>query len=87
MCAAAAAGSLTRIRSYHLAGADLSQPDVSGRTALHLAALHGHVALVQFLLGHGVEVGLADMLGQTAADVAARSSPECRKLLAEYGKV
>ncbi|XP_016840542.1 L-asparaginase 1 isoform X1 [Nasonia vitripennis] len=78
MCSAAAAGNLARLRSYHLAGADLSQADVSGRTALHLAAEHGQSAVVQFLLEHGAETKASDKLGMTAKDVA---NPECLRLL------
>lgn len=78
MCSAAAAGNLVRLRSYHMAGADLSQADVSGRTALHLAAVHGQAAVVQFLLDHGAETNVSDKLGMTAKDVA---NPECLRLL------
>lgn len=39
LCAAASRGSRKRLESYYLAGADLSQPDPSGRTALHVVSL------------------------------------------------
>ena len=83
MCSAAAAGNLTRLRSYHLAGVDLSQGDASGRTPLHLAALHSHPTIIDFLLQNGAEIEARDMLGKTASDVA--KSPECKKLLAGGG--
>ncbi|XP_058808958.1 L-asparaginase 1-like isoform X2 [Phymastichus coffea] len=82
MCAAAAAGNLTRLRSYHAVGADLSQADISGRTALHLACLHGHPQLVQFLLENGVEARCRDLLGQSALDIA--SNEACRNLLVDH---
>lgn len=55
LCSAAARGIIKRLQSYQIAGADLSQPDISGRTALHLAALHGHIDVVQYLLKNHVE--------------------------------
>lgn len=70
MCAAASVGNTKRLQSYLLAGADLSQKDVSGRTPLHFAALHNHPETVEFLLEHGVDPHCLDMLGQTAAEVA-----------------
>lgn len=70
MCAAATAGNVKRLRSYLLAGADLSQKDISGRTPLHFAALHNRTETVEFLLEHGADLSCVDMLGQTAASLA-----------------
>jgi lysophospholipase len=70
MCCAAVRGNLARLRSYHLAGADLAQSDVSGRTALHLAGLHGHWEAVHFLVEHGAESNGRDILGQAARNVS-----------------
>ncbi|XP_012275833.1 L-asparaginase [Orussus abietinus] len=82
MCSAAAAGNLKRLRSYHLAGADLSQEDTSGRTALHLAVLHDHVQVAQFLLDHCADPQATDMVGHTPFDLAELAkSDECAKLL------
>lgn len=39
LCGAASRGSLKRLESYRMAGADLSQPDPSGRTALHVVSI------------------------------------------------
>lgn len=39
LCAATARGLLKRIESYRLAGADLSQKDTTGRSALHVVIL------------------------------------------------
>lgn len=43
LCSAAARGNVKRLISLMEAGADLNQPDVSNRTALHLAAHHNQV--------------------------------------------
>lgn len=72
LCSAAARGLTKRMESYRLAGADLSQPDISGRTPLHLACLHGHIDMVEFLLKNYVEKNDIDMLGLTPMDYAVR---------------
>lgn len=76
LCAAAARGFLTRIKSYQLAGADLSQPDPSGRTALHVAALHGQEEIVKYLLNYTENANETDMLGLTALDYAVRAEQQ-----------
>jgi ankyrin repeat protein len=48
LCGAAARGNLQRLNSLALAGADLNQPDISKRTALHLASQHNLVISVNF---------------------------------------
>uniref|UniRef100_A0A1B0CBT9 asparaginase n=2 Tax=Lutzomyia longipalpis TaxID=7200 RepID=A0A1B0CBT9_LUTLO len=70
LCASAARGLQKRLESYRLAGADLSQPDPSGRTALHLAALHGFKEIVEYLLQNSVDKDEVDLLGLTAYDYA-----------------
>lgn len=83
LCSVAARGILKRLESYRLAGADLSLADVSGRTALHLACLHGHLEVAKYLLKHSVDVGEADMLGLTPLDYAQKGgNSEIIKLLA-----
>lgn len=73
LCAAAARGLVKRLESYRLAGADLSQPDPSGRTALHVACLHGHFEMVEYLLlKHMVEKEDLDLLGLSPLDYAMR---------------
>ncbi|XP_030381287.1 L-asparaginase [Scaptodrosophila lebanonensis] len=74
LCAAAARGSIKRLQSYQCAGADLSQPDPSGRTALHLAALHGFLEVVQYLLPFMENPQETDMLGLSALDYAKRGN-------------
>lgn len=70
ICAAATVGNVKRLQSFHLAGADLSQMNISGRTALHFAALHNRAATVKFLLEHGADEKCLDMLGQSALQLA-----------------
>lgn len=72
LCGAAARGLIKRLESYRLAGVDLSLQDASGRSSLHLAALHGHIAVVDYLLSHDVE-WLHDQLGLTPLDYARKA--------------
>ncbi|XP_055843692.1 L-asparaginase [Episyrphus balteatus] len=70
LCSAAARGSLLRLQSFQLAGADLAQVDHSGRTALHVAALHGHVEIVEYLVKNYDDINGKDKLGLTALQYA-----------------
>ncbi|XP_016942489.2 L-asparaginase [Drosophila suzukii] len=72
LCAAAARGSMIRLKSYQYAGADLAQTDPSGRSALHVAALHGFLEVVQYVLPYFENPNEKDMLGLTALDYAER---------------
>lgn len=86
LCSVAARGALKRLESYRLAGADLSQPDTSGRTALHLACLHGNRDVVEYLLKHQVEINEADMLGLKPYEYAKRGGhQEILDLFAQNG--
>lgn len=76
LCSAAARGSLLRLQSYQLAGADLAQPDHSGRTALHVAALHGHLEVVKFLTANYDDINAKDKLGLTALEYAQSAEHE-----------
>ncbi|XP_043272757.1 L-asparaginase [Venturia canescens] len=82
LCAAAAAGNTTRLRSYLIAGGDLGQADVSGRTAMHSAALHNKHSVIRLLLDEGVDHNCRDIIGQTPRDLAKLAgSVESFKLL------
>lgn len=70
LCAAAARGLTKRLDSYRIAGADLSQPDPSGRTALHVACLHGNLEIVEYLLKYSVNFDDIDLLGLTPLQYA-----------------
>lgn len=53
-----------------MAGANLSEADISGRTALHLAVLHNQKACIQFLVKTQVDSTKKDVMGQTPSDIA-----------------
>ncbi|ROI69406.1 Ankyrin-3 [Anabarilius grahami] len=60
--------------------------DKRGRTCLHLAAAHGHVAMVRVLLGQGAEINHTDKSGWTALHYAAQAGClEVLSLLVESG--
>ncbi|XP_072748637.1 L-asparaginase 1 isoform X2 [Anoplolepis gracilipes] len=85
MCAAATAGNTKRLQSFLLAGADLSQKDVSERTPLHFAALHNRTEAIEFLLDHAADPNCVDMLGQTAAELAeAVQATDAMRLLGSF---
>ncbi|KAG5669594.1 hypothetical protein PVAND_017481 [Polypedilum vanderplanki] len=72
LAGAAARGLIKRLESYRLAGVDLSLQDSSGRSALHMAALHGHIGVVEYLLKQDVEFSV-DMLGLSPLDYAEKA--------------
>lgn len=72
LCSAAARNLLHRLESYRIAGADLSQGDPSGRTALHVAAMYGNLDVTQYLVKNYAEVNAVDYLGLTPLDYAVK---------------
>ncbi|XP_001662477.2 L-asparaginase [Aedes aegypti] len=72
LCSAAARNLLHRLESYRIAGADLSQADPSGRTALHVAAMYGNLDVTQYLVKYYAEVNAVDYLGLTPLDYAVK---------------
>lgn len=86
LCSAASRNGIKRIQSYRLAGAYLSQADASGRTALHVACLHGHIELVEYLLKCNVDRYAMDLLNLTPYDYAERGhQKEIIDLLLKHG--
>ena len=52
---------------------DLNQPDICGCTALHYAALYGHLAGATLLIYGGANAEVTDRWGRLAAELAADS--------------
>ena len=45
--------------------------DVLGNTALHVAAINGHMNIVEILLDRGIDINSKDSIGETALHLAA----------------
>ncbi len=70
---AAAQGDVARVRSLlQQSAAPIDARDASGRTALMLAVLHGHEAVVRALLEQGADPNISDAVGHTVLAVARR---------------
>jgi len=76
LCSAAVRGQIQRLESYRLAGADLSQADPTGRTALHIAAMSGNCHVVKYLLKNYVDKDQKDLLGLSPLDYAQKLNKE-----------
>lgn len=82
----AARGALPLVREKIRAGTDASFADYDRRTALHLAACEGHVAIVTLLLNNGADMHSKDRFGRTPVDDAlANGRLEVLQTLAKYG--
>ena len=96
---AAATGDLDHLIALSAARVDLGAADYERRTALHLAASNGHLAIVRYLLAQAVSESTAtrslagwlaarDRFGNTAADDAARGlHVELLQLLADAARM
>ncbi|XP_053685119.1 L-asparaginase [Sabethes cyaneus] len=76
LCNAASRSLINRLESYRIAGADLSQEDTGGRTALHIAAMYGNMEVVQYLVKNYAEIDAVDYLGLTPLDYATKLNNE-----------
>jgi len=79
---AARTGKLEKVRALLKAGADVKAVNVQGDSALHLAAVNGHKAVVEALLaeeGAGEMKGQANKDGKSPADLA--KTAEIKQLL------
>jgi glutaminase len=85
-CAAAVEGDVIEMRRLIARGLDPGCCDYDGRTALHLAASNGRLAVVQYLLQLGVAVNPVDGWGNTPLDDALRfKHAGIASMLAEHG--
>ncbi|KAE8360371.1 ankyrin repeat-containing domain protein [Aspergillus caelatus] len=72
---AATIGDATTIENEYLKDKTvLTAKDADGRTALHLAALHKDVKVLELLLNYGIQPSTTDNRGQTALHIAAQLS-------------
>ncbi len=68
---AAYSGDLEQVKCLIAQGISLSQHDNRhGRTAIHMAAMQGHVDIIRYLLSQGVEIQVQDINGLTALHLA-----------------
>ncbi|XP_047353242.1 L-asparaginase 1 isoform X1 [Vespa velutina] len=71
ICDVVGSGNAKRLQSYLIADPDISErKDTSGRTPLHLAALHNDITIITLLLNHGANPKSIDMIGHTPFDLA-----------------
>jgi len=92
LCDSAAKADLSKLKELQLRGVDLATSDYDGRTALHLAAVEGHVKEVEWLLAQpGVKdsINAVDCMQQTPYDAALASDKgtETRTLIANAGGI
>ncbi len=71
---AASHGDIDEVRRLEAMGADLSQADYDGRTAIHLAASENQVEVVRYLISRGVPLDPVDRWGNTPLDDARREN-------------
>ncbi|EQC32996.1 hypothetical protein SDRG_09518 [Saprolegnia diclina VS20] len=72
---AAYEGNVEEIRRLKLLGADVNAADYDGRTAMHIAASMGHVAVLKELVYQGGNVHAVDRWGGTPLSDATRYAP------------
>ncbi|MFD9550631.1 glutaminase A [Nocardia salmonicida] len=68
----ASRGDLDELRALLATGVEAGAADYDGRTALHVAAAEGHLAVVQFLIDHGADASAHDRWGGTPLTDAER---------------
>jgi ankyrin repeat protein len=63
-------GDLKEIRRSVAIGRNINFRDYDNRTALHLAACHGHFDVVRYLVNHGAAINVEDRFGNTPVEEA-----------------
>lgn len=69
---AASQGDLNEVKRIVSLGFDLNQGDYDKRTALHLAAAEGHLAIVEYIVNQGANLACKDRWNNTPYDDAKR---------------
>jgi ankyrin repeat protein len=72
MCAAAAEGDVVQVKRLLSNGVSAQALDYDRRTALHIAACHGHLVLTDLLIAARADVQAKDQLGNSPLDDAIR---------------
>ncbi|XJO76275.1 hypothetical protein BDV3_006823 [Batrachochytrium dendrobatidis] len=62
LCKSVVNGDVSRVRMLMECGADMNKPVQDGRTALHLAVSHNHIALLQLIIHAAREIQLSQHL-------------------------
>lgn len=63
-------GNMKEVRRSIAVGRRVNFKDYDNRTALHLAANHGHFDVVKYLVKHGAKVSVKDRFGNTPIEEA-----------------
>lgn len=63
-------GDMKEIRRSLAIGRSINFMDYDKRTALHMAASHGRMKVVKYLINHGAITNIQDRFGNTPADEA-----------------
>jgi glutaminase len=63
-------GDIKNIRRSIAIGRNVNFRDYDRRTALHLAASHGHIRVVKYLVRHDAVISVTDIFGNTPIDEA-----------------
>ncbi|KAK2599167.1 hypothetical protein QQS21_005357 [Conoideocrella luteorostrata] len=86
LCAVAGAGNTEAVRLLLSHGADVSEADENGRTALQDAVEDGNIDMVKMLVQHGADVSVADVDGYMPLQLAVQGgSVQVAKFLVEKG--
>ncbi|XP_031494689.1 potassium channel AKT1-like isoform X1 [Nymphaea colorata] len=86
LCFAAQRGDVSLLKQLLQRGLDPNEPDISGKTALHIAAAEGNGKFVQLLIDHGADVNSKDLEGNVPLWESIVSGHDAvSKLLCENG--
>lgn len=86
LCSIAAQGDVEAMQALQAKGIRLDEVDYDGRSALHIAAAHGHLELVKWLVNNHAKVNLRDNFGLTGLAEATRNGHEAvAKVLRDAG--